>query len=50
MDEEIMKKMAEPVNPKYPEGEKEVADLLTFLPENIRMYMVMNFAKNICKM
>lgn len=50
MNEEMMKKMAESVNPNFPEGAQEIAELLTFLPEQIRMYMVMNFSKNICKM
>lgn len=50
MNEEMMKIMAESVNPNFPEGAKEIAELLTFLPENIRLYMVMNFSKNICKM
>lgn len=50
MNEEMMKVMSEPVNPNFPDGAKEIAELLTFLPEEMRMVMVLTFAKNICKM
>lgn len=49
MNEEMMEIMAEPVNPNFPEGAKEIAALLTFLPEEMRMYMTLTFSKNICK-
>lgn len=49
MNEEMMKKMAEPVDPKYPDGLLEIAEMLTFLPENMRVFMMENFAKNISK-
>ena len=42
--------MEEMVNPAYPEGLKEIADMLTFLPEEMRVVMAATFVKNICKM
>lgn len=32
--------LAEPVNPNFPEGEKEIAELMSFLPEEQRMPML----------
>ena len=42
--------MSEKINPNHPEGAKEVAELLTFLPEEQREMMVNTFAKNMLQM
>lgn len=40
LDPEVLK---QPLNPDFPAGAEEIAQLLTFLPENERLNMVLGF-------
>jgi len=46
MSDQDTTETTEKVNPNYPEGAKEIAELLTFLPEANREGMVDAIAKN----
>ena len=43
MDEAIMKVMAEELSPDLVTAAQEIAQLLTFLPEEMRVPLAMNF-------
>lgn len=43
MDENMMMKMAEELSPDLNTAVQEIAELLTFLPEEMRVPMAMNF-------
>ena len=50
MDQEKTAVMDAPLNPDYEAGMRELAEMLSQIPENIRGYLVANFVKNIAKM